>query len=172
MLPVTAAPASAQDKTVMGIELGSRFLLAECGGSGAFTSKLCINGSLTNRKAWGADEYYVALPRSGVPPYVRGELKVATVQGIVESVQVGTWGLQSQSGALAALTSQFGKPTRTGEKKKVANSRFAAQFAEWDLPEFSVKLDGSTGSIDWGLIEVSSHRYQKLVKDHEKRQGK
>ena len=171
MLPVTAVAAAAQNKTVMGIEIGSRFALPDCGaGSGTFTSKLCINGSLTNRKAWGADEYYVALPRAGVPPYVRGELKVMTVQGIVESVQVGTWGLQSQSGALAALTSQYGKPTRTRQSKKAANSRFAPQFDEWDLADFSVKLDGSTGSIDWGLIEVSTHRYQKLVNDYEKRQ--
>ena len=171
MLPVMTGFAAVQDKIVMGIELGSRLHLPECGaGSGTFTSRLCINGGLTNRKAWGADEYYVALPRSGVPPYVRGELKVTTVQGIVESVQVGTWGLQSQSGALAALTSKYGKPTRTRQLKKTANSRFAPQFDEWDLEDYSVKLDGSTGSIDWGLIEVSSHRYLKLVKDYEKRQ--
>ena len=171
MLPLPTAFAAAQDKTVMGIELGSRFLLPDCGaGSGTFTSRLCINGSLTNRKPWGGDEYYVALPRSGVPPYVRGELKVIAVQGIVESVQVGTWGLQAQSGALAALTSQYGKPTRTRELKKAANSRFATRFDEWDLADFAVKLDGSTGSIDWGLIEVSTYRYQTLVKDYEKRQ--
>lgn len=171
ILSVTAASAPAPDKAVMGIELGSRFLLPECGGgSGTFASQFCINKSLTNRKAWGADEYYVSLPRSGVPPYVRGELKVHTVQGIVESVQVGTWGLQSQSGALSALTSQYGKPIRTSEKKKMANSRFAAQFAEWDLAEFTVKFEGSSGSIDWGLIDASTHRYQKLVKDYEKRQ--
>src|SRR6185436_17956005 len=128
-LPVTGASAAEPDKAFMGIELGSRFLLSDCGGSGTFTSKLCINASLTNRKPWGADEYYVALPRSGVPPYVRGELKVATMQGIVESVQVGTWGLQSQSGALAALTNQYGQPTRTTQKRKSANSRFAALVA-------------------------------------------
>jgi hypothetical protein len=102
-----------------------------------------------------------------VPPYVRGELKVATVQGVVESVQVGTWGLQAQSGALAALTSQYGKPARTRQLKQGANSRFATQFAEWDLDDFGVKFDGSTGSIDWGSIEVSTYRYQKLVKSGE-----
>ena len=153
----------------MGIEVGSRFLLGECSGSGTFSSRLCIKPELTNRKPWGADEYYVALPRSDVPPYVRGELKVATVQGIVESVQVGTWGLQSQSGALAALTNQFGKPTRFREAKKSAHSRFGAQFAEWDLPDLWVKLDGSTGSIDWGLFEVSTHRYRERVQEYEKR---
>ena len=170
MLTVTTCTA-AQDKTVMGIELGSRLQLPDCGaGGGTLTSKLCINGSLTNRKAWGADEYYVALPRAGVPPYVRGGLKVFTVQGIVESVQVGTWGLEAQSGALAALTSQYGKPTRSRQLKKRPQSRFTPQFDEWDLADFSVKLDGTTGSIDWGLIEVSTYRYQKLVKDYESRQ--
>ncbi len=171
VLPVTTASAAAPGRTVMGIELGSRLHLPECGaGSGTFTSRLCINGGLTNRKAWGADEYYVALPRSGTPAYVRGELKVTTVQGIVESVQVGTWGLQAQSGALTALTSEYGKPTRTRQLKKKPNSRFAPQFDEWDLEDVTVKLDGSTGSIDWGLIEVSTHRYRKLVQDYEKRQ--
>lgn len=169
----TAAGAFAAEsgKSVMGIALDSRFALPECGaGSGTLTSRLCVNGGVNNRKPWGAEEYYVALPRTGVPPYVRGELKVITVQGIVESVQVGTWGLASQSGALAALTSQYGKPSRTRQLKKAANSRFAPQIDEWDLADFSVRLDGSTGSIDWGLIEVSTHRYQKLVKDYEKRQ--
>lgn len=171
MLPVATAAAAAPDKTVMGVDLGSRLALPECGtGGGTFTSKLCIKGDMTRRNAWGADEIYVALPRSGVPSYVRGELKVITLQGIVESVQVGTWGLQSQSGALAALTKQYGQPTRTRQLKKAANSRFAPRFDEWDLPDFSVKLDGSTGSIDWGLIEVSTHRYRKLVQDYEKRQ--
>jgi len=36
------------------------------------------------------------------------------------------------------------------------------------LADFAVKLDGSTGSIDWGLIEVSTYRYQTLVKNYEK----
>jgi hypothetical protein len=171
LLPATHASAAATGKTVMGIELESRFALPECGaGSGTLTSRLCVNGGVNNRKPWGAEEYYVALPRSGVPPYVRGELKVITVQGMVESVQVGTWGLASQSGALTALTTQYGKPTRTRQLKKAANSRFAPQIDEWDLADFSVRLDGSTGSIDWGLIEVTTHRYQKLVKDYEKRQ--
>lgn len=156
----------------MGIEVGSRFLVGECGGSGTFSAKLCIKPDLTNRKPWGAVEYYVALPRADVPPYVRGELKVATVQGIVESVQVGTWGLQSQSGALEALTRQFGKPTRFREAKKSVNSRFGPQFSEWDLEDFWVKLDGSSGSIDWGLIEVSTHRYRKLVENYEKGKSK
>jgi hypothetical protein len=169
LLSAAAASAAAPERTVMGIEIGSRFLLPECSGSGTFTSRPCINASLTNRKPWGADEYHVALPRSMVPPYVRGEVRVATVQGIVESVQVGTWGLQSQGGALADLTKQFGQPTRTREQPRAANSRFAAKFAEWDLNDLSVKFEGSTGSIDWGLIDVATERYRKRVRDYEQK---
>jgi hypothetical protein len=171
ILSMTSAWTAGSDRNVMGIELGSRLALPDCGaGSGTMTSKLCVNGSMSNRKPWGADEHYVAMPRAGVPPYVRGELKVATVQGIVESIQVGTWGLQSQSGAIAALTEKYGKPTRTQKLKKSPHSRITPEIDEWDLGDYSVRLDGSTGSIDWGLIEVSSVRYQTLVKDYEKRQ--
>jgi len=171
LFPGTASGAAAPERMVMGIEIGSRLALPDCGaGSGTFTSSLCINARLTSRNALGADEFQVALPRTGVPVYVRGDLKVITLQGVVESVQVGTWGLQSQAGALAALTAQYGKPTRTREQKKSAHSRFAPRFDEWELPDLFVKLDGSSGSIDWGLIEVSTLRYRKLVKDHEARQ--
>jgi hypothetical protein len=38
------------------------------------------------------------------------------------------------------------------------------------FPDLFVKLDGSLGSIERGLIEVSTLRYRKLVKDHEARQ--
>ena len=164
-----ASPAAAQGKSVLGIELGSRFLLPECGaGGGAVTSRACVAPEPVVRKPWGADEYHVALPLAGTPSYVRGEVKVATVKGIVESVQVGTWGIQSQDGVLAALTGQYGKPTHAREQKQ-ALSRIPVRFADWDLADFSVKLLGATGSIDWGLIDVSTHRYQKLMTDHESR---
>jgi len=159
--------AAAQGKGILGIELGSRFLLPECGaGGGAVTSRACVSPDPVVRKPWGADEYRVALPISGTPSYVRGEIRVTTVQGIVESVQVGTWGIQSQDGVLSALTNQYGKPTRIREQKHPL-SRTPARFAEWELADFSVKLEGSTGSIDWGSIEVASRRYLKLVTDYE-----
>jgi len=159
-------PVIGQAKGFLGVELGSRFLLPECGtGGGAVTSRACVSPDPVVRKSWGADEYRVALPIAGTPSYVRGEIKVATLQGMVESVQVGTWGIQSQDGVLAALTSQYGKPTRTREQKHPL-SRTPARFAEWEFADFSVKLDGSTGSIDWGAIEVSTNRYRKLMVDH------
>jgi hypothetical protein len=169
LLSVTMASAVAQGKRVLGVELGSRLVLPKCGGGGALTSQPCINNDPIEHTAWGADAYHVALPISGAPSYVRGELKVVTFEGIVESVQIGTWGIQSQTGVLAALTSQYGKPARTRQQKHPL-SREPAQFAEWDLADFSVTLRGTTGSIDWGLIDVSTHRYQKLVKDYVQRQ--
>lgn len=170
VLSAATSPAAAQGRSVLGIELGARFLLPECGaGGGAVTSRACVNGVPPVRKPWGAEEYHVALPIAGTPSYVRGEIKVVTVKGLVESVQIGTWGIQGQDGVLAALVSQYGKPTRTREQKQPL-SRIPAQFADWELPDVSVKLYGSTGSIDWGLIEISTHRYRKLTSDHEPRQ--
>jgi hypothetical protein len=166
-LLAAAVPAvAAQGKSVLGIELGSRFLLPECGGGGTATSRACINSDPVVRKPWGAEEYHVALPIAGTPSYVRGEVKVITVKGIVESVQVGTWGIQGQSLVLAALTSQYGKPTRARQQKHPL-SKEPTQFADWDMADFSVRLHGSLGSIDWGLIDVSTHRYRKLLSEHE-----
>ena len=171
LLGVMTAPAFAQGQNVLGVELGSRFLLPDCGaGGGAVTSRACVTGEPVARKPWGADEYLVALPVAGTPSYVRGEIRVATVKGIVESVQIGTWGIQSQSGVLSALTGRYGKPARTREQK-LALSRTPAQFADWELADFSVRLLGSTGSIDWGSIELSTHRYRKIVSDYEARQA-
>jgi hypothetical protein len=169
LMSAAVHPAAAQGRGMLGIELGSRFLLPECGaGGGAVTSKACVSNEPVERKPWGADEYHVALPVAGTPSYVRGEIKVVTVKGFVESVQVGTWGIQSQDGVLAALTGLYGKPTRFREQKQPL-SRTPAQFADWELADFSVKSLGSTGSIDWGLIEVSTHNYQKLVSNYEQR---
>jgi hypothetical protein len=174
LMSATAASAAAvSDQTVFGIELGTRFSVPACGpGDGAFSSRRCFNSALVNHKAWGANEYYVTLPRAGIPPYVRGELRVSTVNGIVESVQIATWGFEAQKGALDSLTKKYGEPTRAGKKKQnKLRLRFPPLFAEWDLADFSVKFDGVTSTIDWGRIEVTTHRYRKLVEDHEKRQA-
>jgi len=169
---IVMLPANAQDKKVLGVELDTRFLVPACNpGETAFPSRPCFNNAATNRKAWGADEYFVFLPNAGTPPYVRGEIRVAVLNGIVEAVQIGTWGVQAQGIALESLTKKYGAPTRARqEQQNTLRSRFPMQFAEWDFKDFSVKLDGTTGSIDWGRIEVSSHRYRKLIGDYEKRQ--
>ena len=170
LLSAMPAPAPAQDKTVLGIGLGSPLRLPKCGaGNGAMTSTTCVTSDPVERKAWGADEHHVAIPLSGAPPYARGEFKVVTVKGIVESVQIATWGIQSQSVALATLTGQYGKPART-RQQKLPLSRIPAEFAEWDLADLSINFQGSTGSIDWGLVDVSTPRYRRLVKDYEQRQ--
>jgi hypothetical protein len=171
-MAVSMSPVFARDKMILGVELAARFQVPPCTtGETAFPSRVCFDGSLTNRKAWGADEYYVFIPSAGTPPYVRGELKVYVVGGSVESVQIGTWGIQAQGIALEALTKKYGAPARARqEKQNTLRSRFPVQFAEWEFSDFSVKLDGTTGSIDWGRIEIGTHRYRKLVGDHEKRQ--
>lgn len=169
--PAAAACAAVPDKMVLGIELGARFLVPPCGAREvSVSSRLCFNGNLIEHRPWGADEYHVSLPTAGTPPYVRGELRVAVVNGVVESIQIGTWGIEAQSGALASLTQKYGEPTSTRRQMRQGmRSRLPTQFAEWELGDFAVKFDGTTGSIDWGRIEVTTLRYRKAIKDHEQR---
>ncbi|MCI3952224.1 MAG: hypothetical protein K0R53_1722 [Burkholderiales bacterium] len=168
LCPLTTLSAD-PNKIALGVELGTRFRVPPCEAKEvSISSRLCFNSELINRKVWGADEYYVSIPSAGTPPYVRGELRVSVVGSIVESIQIGTWGIQAQGAALEALTRKYGKPARARTQKLNAlRSRFPTQYAEWDLEDFSVKLDGTTGSVDWGRIELTTYRYQKRVKDYE-----
>ena len=156
-------PALGQDKSVFGIELGGRFSVPQCGAKDGivYSTRTCYNG-VPARKAWGADQYDVSLPNAEAPAYVRGELAVFVVDGVVEAVRVSTWGIQAQGGALKALTAKYGKPAKAWEQKRnTLRSRFNAQFAEWTFTDFDVKFDGTTNSIDWGQIDVATHRYRK-----------
>ncbi|MGQ0749472.1 MAG: hypothetical protein ACT4PS_02960 [Betaproteobacteria bacterium] len=168
LVPLTTPHAAAPDRMILGIELGTRFVVPPCEAKEVSVSaRLCFNRASIDRKAWGAEEYYVSIPSAGTPPYVRGELRVSVIKGIVESIQVGTWGIQAQGGALEALTRKYGAPTRARKQTHNAlRSRFPTQYAEWEREDFTVKLDGTTGSIDWGRIELTTRRYQVLVKGH------
>lgn len=173
-LIVAATPAFSQDKSVFGIELGGRFAVPQCGAKDGvvYSTRTCYNGAPT-RAAWGADQYDVGLPNAEAPPYVRGDLAVFVIDGVVESVRVNTWGIQAQGGALKGLTAKYGKPAKAWEQKRnTLRSRFNAQFAEWAFPDFSVKFDGMTSSIDWGQIDIATHRYRKRLDDHNRRQAK
>jgi hypothetical protein len=170
IMSIPAAPAPAQDRTVLGLAIGAQFRVPACGpGDGTFPSRHCFKGAPIHHKAWGATEYQVTLPGAGTPPYVRGDLKVFVLAGLVESVQISTWGIEAQPGALTSLTRKYGEPTRTRQQKlKGMRSRFPTHYVEWDFRDFSVRYDGTTGSIDWGRIDVSTHRYRKLLEAHEK----
>jgi hypothetical protein len=164
-------PAHAQDRTVVGVEIGVPFRIPACGPEdGAFPTRHCYSGAPVQHKASGASEYNVMLPSAGTPPYVRGDIKVFVVNGTVESVYIGTWGIEAQPGVLTSLTRKYGEPTRaTQQKLKGMRSRFPTQYVEWEFKDFSVKYDGTTGSIDWGRIVVSTHRFRKLVEASAKR---
>lgn len=172
LLAATAVPAAAQDRTVLGIELGARFNLPQCGpGDGSYPARRCFVRTAAATAAGVADDYRVFLPSAGTPAYVRGELMVSVIDGIVESVHINTWGFEAQYGAMSALKKQFGEPTRTGLKagKNTSRYRHKVRTAEWVFSDFSVAFDGVTTSIDWGLIKVSTHRYAQLMNDYGKR---
>jgi hypothetical protein len=172
LLAAMAVPAAAQDRTMFGIELGARFGLPQCGPEdGSYPARRCFVKNPEAAAAGVGHDYRVFLPSAGTPAYVRGELMVSVIDGIVESVHINTWGFEAQHGALSALKKQFGEPTRTGLKagKNTSRYRHRVRTAEWDFNDFSVVFDGVKGSIDWGLIKVSTHRYTKLMNDYGKR---
>lgn len=165
VLLIAAAPAAAEPaKTLFGVELGSRFAFPPCArGEDTMTSRYCYAAGLSARTAWGTEERHVFYPRPQVVPYARGELVVEIADGVVEAVHVNTWGIEAQGTALEALTAKYGPPTRArSEKIKAHRSRYPSKFAEWDLKDFSVRLDGTTSTIDWGRITLASHRYRQL----------
>ena len=69
--------------------------------------------------------------------------------------------------ALEMLTKKYGPPARRHSEKNPAHrSRYPWKFAEWDLKDFSVKLDATTSTIDWGRITLITHRHQNNIKAH------
>jgi len=172
LLASLGATAAAGDRVVFGIELGAPFRVPVCDSrdGAVYSTRRCFDGATVTRNAWGAARHEVSLPNAETPAYVRGALVAFVVDGIVESMWIETWGIQAQGGALSALTKKYGQPTRARqERQNTLRSRFAVEFAEWDFADFSVKFDGTTGSIDWGRIEVSTHRYRKRVEEYQKR---
>jgi len=171
-LLLAATSVAAQDRTVLGVELGARFNVPPCGpGDGSYPARRCFLRIPAANAAAGGHNYRVFLPKTGTPAYVRGELMVAVIDGIVESVHVNTWGFEAQYGAMTALKKQFGEPTRASLKadRNTARYRHRVQKAEWVFQDFSVAFEGVTGSIDWGLIKVSTHRYAKRMEERGKR---
>lgn len=166
LLPL-ALHAADPAKTIFGIELGTRFLIPPCArGEDTMTSRHCHNEAQIVKTPLGTEEHRVFYPRPEVVPWARGELLVETAGGFIEAIHVNTWGIQGQGSALEALTRKYGEPTRMRvEKIAGQRSRYPSKFAEWDLKGYSVKLDGTTTTIDWGRITLATDRYQKMRRD-------
>lgn len=171
-LAVAATPGMAQDRSVFGMTIGARFDVPQCGPrEGSYPAKTCYKLIPAEGKTRSGHEFHVFLPSAGTPAYVRGELIVTVIDGIVESVHINTWGFEAQHGAITALKRQFGEPTSTSFKagQNASRSRYQAQSAQWDFGDFMVVFEGVTGTIDWGQIRVSTHRYLKLAAGDAKR---
>lgn len=167
LLVLVSAPAGAADpsKTMFGVELESRFGFPACArNEDTMTRRHCYAEALTAKTSWGAEQYHVFYPRLTIAPYARGEMVIEVVNGIIEGIYINTWGIEGQGTALAALTEKYGPPVRSRtEKIKAHRSRYPSRFAEWELADFSVKLEGTTSTIDWGRISLVTHRYRKLA---------
>jgi len=170
MLLAGIMPALAQETMVLGIALGAPLRMPACkGGETARASRLCFKDVVKAPESPSLTEYIVANTIKE-PPYMRGDIHVMVLDGMVESVQVGTWGLEYQDNALKALSDKYGPPTHTRrEKSKVLRARISTLYADWELRDFSVTFYGSVGSIDWGRVEASTYGYRKWVEDQSKR---
>ena len=170
MLLAVMMPASGQEKTVLGIALGAPFRMPACkAGETAAASRPCFKDAMKPPQLPGITEYIVANATKG-PPYMRGDIHVMVLDGLVESVQVGTWGIEYQDNAFKALSDKYGPPTRTRrEKPRGLRARIPTLYADWDLRDFSVRFYGSDGSIDWGRVDASTYGYRKRVEDQTNR---
>ena len=159
-----SAVAADTEKTMFGVELGSRFNYPACErGEDALTKRHCYNAKQTVKTAWGTEEQQLFYPRATIVPYARGELTVEVVGGVIEAVHVHTWGIEAQSNALEALKKKYGPPVRShSEKMKGLRSRFPVQYAEWDAKDYSVRFVGVVTSIDWGRITLGTPKYFSL----------
>lgn len=162
----TLAQAADPAKTMFGIELGSRFTIPACArGEDTMAKRYCYAEALTTRTAWGSEERHVFYPRAETVPWARGEMVIDVANGIIEAIHVNTWGIEAQTLALDAMVLKYGPPTRSrSEKIKGLRSRWPTKYAEWDLKDFSVRLDGTTGSVDWGRVTMATPQHQKMRK--------
>jgi hypothetical protein len=158
-------------KTMFGIELGTRFLISPCArGEDTMAKRYCYAEASTAKTAWGSEEHHVFYPRAETVPWARGEMIVDVANGLIEAVHVNTWGIEAQTLAIDAMSKKYGPPTRSrSEKIPGLRSRWPTKFAEWDLKDFAVKVDGTTGSPDWGRVTLATQRYNKLRQDHAKK---
>ncbi|MBY0270823.1 MAG: hypothetical protein K2X06_13205 [Burkholderiales bacterium] len=168
LLASTAIHAADPAKTMFGIELGSRFAIPVCArGEDTMAKRYCYAEALSTKTAWGSEERHVFYPRAETVPWARGEMVVDVINGVIEAIHVNTWGIEAQTLALDEMTRKYGPPSRSrSEKIKGLRSRWPTKYAEWDLRDFSVRLDGTTGSVDWGRVTLATPRYHKILKDH------
>ena len=161
----TVAGAADPAKTIIGVELGARFTIPPCArGEETLTKRHCYVAAQTTKTPWGAEEHHVYYPSVVPIPYARGELVVDVLNGVIEAIHINTWGIEGQYSALEMLTKKYGPPTRERrEKTKSQRARLPVVYAEWDLADFSVKLDGITSTFDWGRITLATHRHRKLA---------
>lgn len=166
LLASTCTHAADPAKTMFGVELGSRFTIPACArGEDTMAKRYCYAEALSAKTTWGSEEHHVFYPRAETVPWARGEMIVDVANGIIEAIHVNTWGIEAQSLALEAMTKKYGPPSRSrAEKIKGLRSRWPTKYAEWDLKDFSVRLDGTTGSVDWGRVTLATPRHQKMRK--------
>ena len=164
LLSLLTGPSAAADISVFGLDLGKPFLLPECAitswerrNSYNFsTNTVCYRrvesvGSNVGKPFSRADDYVdIIWPRGSEPQTAKyNSVTAFIIDGNLEQVVFGTYGLDAQARDIKILTDKFGPPSKGGPT--IGQNGYGATFqvihAEWNLDGVSVEYDSAGGAV-------------------------
>ena len=175
---MAASLAPAPTTAVMGVELGKPLTIAECmyhGKSkrpGGYLSEFDTKNTL--RPCYQVkDRYLVEKPASQIAAGVV-EVKLllgntpagidwnkitgTLIDGALHELRIGTTGVRDQEAVLYQLKAKFNVPTdaKVEQVQNRMGATFSAVDASWRFSDLSIQFYGLLGSIDKGLILLST----------------
>ncbi|MDR7135251.1 hypothetical protein J2X06_002460 [Lysobacter niastensis] len=174
--PKVPAIQSSPSLDVLGLRLGAEFTLPECPIDPALSryvgprykyahemtgSMPCFQQGYAPKPGFVLDKSYASLEVmiDPLPAGLRQDsIDVKVIDGRIENVSAGTYGLKSQEGLLELLTEKYGSPTTLNHSK--VQNRMGAEFnqvdATWKFSDLTITFVGMGSTIDWGIIEIST----------------
>lgn len=161
---VTGSRANAAE-TAFGIPLGAPFTISECKkdkfGYSGVTDQLCFE-RLTNKKDSAAivnGTVRLRFPLKESPEIVKGGVIIAQIiDGNIEGTGFNTWGIRNQDEVLNALKAKYGEPSvlEPSTVQTAAGASFQMIKAVWNTDAIDVTFQGTTSSIDSGLVNIDT----------------
>lgn len=158
---------------VFGIALAHPLAIPEC--SAATVRSVCFDraGIYRGIGARGScdpittAQVAVRFPPLELPVYVRDSSVLAEViDGQVESLTFYTTGVTNQGQVLDELIAKFGKPTSSSTRpmQTRGGAKFDSAVAIWSLPGVGVSFAGTIGSVDRGVVIISTPKGDQASK--------
>ena len=170
LIIVLPAIAFAQpDMSLLGIKIGEPLSLPDCNRHELRNTKqMCAFTDEPTQKAWGSSDIAIFVPSDNTHNFMRyGSLGVSILNGNVESVAFSTNGASVQDEVFQMLKEKYGRPTHF--RKIPVQNAFGAKYvsyeAEWVFPDLRVTFSGISSDINWGVVEASTRKFEKIMKD-------